>query len=217
MTYEACIKSQADKVLIATDAESIFERSLEFTKNIEMTSQKHQTGSDRVAEVAKKYPEYDIVLNIQWDEPLVNPETINQIIQSICESDENTVMCTAMTKFHSLEDVRKAHNIKVVTDSQNKALFFSRSIIPFDRTADLEALSLHLDDYKKHLWLYAYKRNFLLDYVKIPQTPLEKLESLEQLRILENGYAIQLIETQFDSIGIDTREDLEKLENILKK
>ena len=216
MTYEACVKSKADKVIIATDAESIYKRSGEFTQDIEMTSNTHKTGSDRVAEVSKRYPEYNIVLNIQWDEPLVDPKTINQIIEGITKSDTDTVMCTAKTRFNSLEEVRKAHNVKVVSDSSGKALYFSRSIIPLDRTADLEALSLNIDNYRKHLGLYAYKRDFLLKYVQIPQTTLEKLESLEQLRILENGYKIQLIETDFDSIGIDTKEDLEELENILK-
>ncbi len=217
MTYENCIKSKADKVIIATDDEKIVKRAKQFTDNVVLTSKNHKTGSDRVAEVAEKYPEYNIVLNIQWDEPLVDPKTINQIIDWIINSDENTVMCTAKTKFKSLEEVRKPHNVKVITDKNNMALYFSRSIIPFDRTADLEELSLNLDDYRKHLWLYAYKRDFLLEYVKMEQTFAEKLESLEQLRILENWYKIKLIETKFDSIWIDTKEDLEKLELILKK
>ncbi|PID83980.1 3-deoxy-manno-octulosonate cytidylyltransferase [Candidatus Gracilibacteria bacterium] len=215
MTYKACIQSKADKVIIATDDEQILNRAKKFTDNVEMTSKKHKTGSDRVAEVAEKYPEYDIVLNIQGDEPLVDVNTINEIIDGIIESDENTVMCTAKTKFKSLEEVRKPHNVKVLTDKNNMALYFSRSIIPFDRTANIEELSLSLDDYRKHLGLYAYKRDFLLKYVKMEQTFAEKMESLEQLRILENGYKIKLIETNFDSIGIDTKEDLEKLENII--
>ncbi len=215
MTYKACIQSKADKVIIATDDEQILNRAKKFTDNVEMTSKKHKTWSDRVAEVAEKYPEYDIVLNIQWDEPLVDVNTINEIIDGIIESDENTVMCTAKTKFKSLEEVRKPHNVKVLTDKNNMALYFSRSIIPFDRTANIEELSLSLDDYRKHLWLYAYKRDFLLKYVKMEQTFAEKMESLEQLRILENWYKIKLIETNFDSIWIDTKEDLEKLENII--
>lgn len=217
MTYEACTLSQADKVVIATDADSIYDRSKTFTQDVEMTSTQHKTWSDRVAEVAEKFPEYDLILNIQGDEPLVDPNTINQIIEGIRSSDSHTVMCTAKTKFHSLEEVRKAHNVKVVTDTLWNALYFSRSIIPFDRNADLEASSLNIETYRKHLWLYAYKRDFLLEYVNMPQTHLEKLESLEQLRILENGFKIKLIETEHDSIGIDTKEDLEKLENILKK
>ena len=217
MTYEACLKSKADKVIIATDDESIVKRTKQFTDNVVLTSKNHKTWSDRVAEVAEKFPEYNIVLNIQWDEPLVDANTINQIINWISNSDENTVMCTAKTKFKSLEEVRKPHNVKVVTDKNNIALYFSRSIIPFDRTANLEEFSLKLEDYRKHLWLYAYKRDFLLEYVKMYQTFSEKMESLEQLRILENWYKVKLIETEFDSIGIDTKEDLEKLELILKK
>lgn len=217
MTYEACIKSKADNVIIATDAESIVNRTKMFTTDVELTSDKHNTWSDRVAEVALKYPEYDIVLNIQWDEPLVDPETINEIIDWIVNSDENTVMCTACTKFKDIQEVTKPHNVKVVLDKNNFALYFSRSIIPFDRTANLEEYSLKIEDYNKHLWLYAYKRDFLLEYVKMPQTFAEKMESLEQLRILENWYKIKLIETNFDSIGIDTKEDLERLELILKK
>jgi len=215
MTYQACIQSQADKVIIATDAKSIYERSKKFTADVEMTFEKHKTGSDRVAEVAQRYPEYDIVLNIQWDEPLVDVHTINEIINWITKSDAGTVMCTAKTKFHSLEEVRKPHNVKVITDAHGMALYFSRSVIPFDRVANIDELSLKLENYHKHLGLYAYKRDFLLKYVTMNQSFAEKMESLEQLRILENGYKIKVIETDFDSIGIDTKEDLEKLEKIL--
>ena len=217
MTYEACIKSKADKVIIATDSETIVSRTKKFTNDVEITSSHHKTWSDRVAEISERYPEYDIVLNIQWDEPLVDPETINEIIDWIVLSDDKTVMCTARTKFKSIEEVRKPHNVKVISDKNNMALYFSRNIIPFDRTADIEEYSLKLEDYRKHLWLYAYKRDFLLEYVKMDQTFAEKMESLEQLRILENWYKIKLIETNFDSIWIDTKEDLEKLELILKK
>ncbi len=217
MTYEACLKSKADKVIIATDAQSIVDRTKQFTDDVEMTSDQHKTWSDRVAEVSQKYPEYDIVLNIQWDEPLVDQHTINEIIDGIVNGCEKTVMCTAKTKFKSLEEVRKPHNVKVITDKKWMALYFSRSIIPLDRAANIDELSLKLDDYRKHLGLYAYKREFLLEYVKMDQTFAEKMESLEQLRILENWYKIKLIETEFDSIGIDTKEDLEKLELILNK
>jgi len=217
MTYEACIKSKADKVIIATDDKLIVDRAKKFTTDVELTSDKHKTWSDRVAEVSERYKEYNIVLNIQWDEPLVDLKTINEIIDWIKNSDENTVMCTAQTMFKSLEEVRKPHNVKVISDKNGKALYFSRSIIPFDRTANIEEYSLKLKDYRKHLWLYAYKRDFLLEYVKMEQTFAEKMESLEQLRILENWYKIKLIETNFDSIWIDTKEDLEKLELIIKK
>ena len=196
MTYESCLKSKADKVIIATDDQSIIDRTKQFTNDVELTSNKHNTWSDRVAEVAEKYPKYDIVLNIQWDEPLVDAETINEIINWIVNSDSNTVMCTAKTKFKSLEEVRKPHNVKVITDKNWIALYFSRSIIPFDRTANIEEYSLKLEDYRKHLWLYAFKRDFLLEYVTMPQTFAEKMESLEQLRILENGYKIKLIELE---------------------
>lgn len=217
MTYEACLKTKADKVIIATDDEKIVWRAKQFTQDVVMTSTNHKTWSDRVAEVAQMYPEYNIVLNIQWDEPLVDAKTINEIIDGIINSDEQTVMCTAKTKFKDIQEVIKPHNVKVITDKNCYALYFSRSIIPFDRTANIEELSLNINDYRKHLWLYAYKRDFLLNYVKMEQTFAEKMESLEQLRILENGYKIKLIETSFDSIWIDTKEDLEKLELILKR
>lgn len=216
MTYEACLKSKADKVLIATDDDKIINRCNQFTSDIVMTSNNHNTWSDRVAEVASMFPEYDIVLNIQWDEPLVDAETINEIIDGIINSDEATVMCTANTHFKSLEEVRKPHNVKLITDKNWMALYFSRNVIPFDRTANIEEYSLKLENYKKHLWLYAYKREFLLKYVQMDQTFSEKMESLEQLRILENWYKIKIIKTNFDSIWIDTKEDLEKLELILK-
>ena len=217
MTYESCLKSKANKVIIATDNESIVTRTKQFTNDVILTSTSHKTWSDRVAEVSEKYSEYNIVLNIQWDEPLVDAETIDEIINWIINSDENTVMCTAKTKFKSLEEVRKPHNVKVLTDKNWIALYFSRSVIPFDRSANIEEYSLKLENYRKHLGLYAYKREFLLKYVKMDQTFAEKMESLEQLRILENWYKIKLIETEFDSIWIDTKEDLERLELILKK
>jgi len=217
MTYEACLKSKANKVIIATDDESIISRTKQFTSDVLLTSKNHKTWSDRVAEVSEKHPEYNIVLNIQWDEPLVDSETINEIIDWIVNSDEKTVMCTAQTTFKSLEEVKKPHNVKVVTDKNWIALYFSRSIIPFDRSSNLTNIDLDLKNYKKHLGLYAYKRSFLFKYVKMKQTFAEKMESLEQLRILENWYKIKLIETKFDSIGIDTKEDLEKLELILNK
>lgn len=216
MTYEKCIKSKADKVIIATDDQRIIDRANHFTQNVEMTSLDHKTWSDRVAEVAAKHPEYDIVLNIQWDEPLVSPETINNIIDWILEADDNAVMCTAMASFDNIDDVNRPHNVNVVVDKNNYALYFSRSIIPFDRSANLKWLDLSLINYKKHLGLYAYKRDFLLEYVKMDQTILEKLESLEQLRILENGYKVKMVSTSHDSIGIDTPEDIEKLENFIK-
>ena len=216
MTYEACIKSKADKVIIATDSELILNRAKQFTEDVELTSSNHKTWSDRVAEVAERYPEYNIVLNIQWDEPLVNPKTIDEIIDWIINSDEKIVMCTAKTKFKDIQEVLKPHNVKVITDKKGLALYFSRSVIPFDRNANLEELSLKVENYRKHLGLYAYKRDFLLKYVKMEQTFAEKMESLEQLRILENWYKIKVVETEFDSIWIDTKEDLERLEEILQ-
>ena len=215
MTYESCLKTKADKVIIATDSELIVNKAKQFTDNVILTSDKHKTWSDRVAEVASKYPEYNIILNIQGDEPLVNPNTINKIIDWIINSDEKIVMCTANTIFKNIEEVKKPHNVKVITDKNNNAIYFSRSIIPFDREANLRWKELNIKDYKKHLWLYAYKRDFLLKYVNMEQTFLEKIESLEQLRILENWYKIKIIETEFDSIWIDTKEDLEKLELFL--
>lgn len=217
MTYEACLKTKADKVIIATDDERIVSRAKKFTNDVVMTSKEHNTWSDRVAEVAQMYPEYDIVLNVQWDEPLVDTKTINEIIDWIINSTSDTVMCTACTKFYELDEVTKPHNVKVVLDNNNMALYFSRSVIPFDRNANIKNLDLNLNDYNKHLWLYAYKREFLLKYVQMPQTFAEKMESLEQLRILENWFKIKLIKTNFDSIWIDTPQDLEKLELILKK
>ncbi len=217
MTYEACLKAEADKVIIATDSEKIVERAKQFTDDVELTSPNHKTWSDRVAEVAERYPKYDIVLNIQWDEPLVDVNTINEIIDGIINSDENVVMCTAMTKFKEIEEVKKPHNVKVITDKNGLALYFSRNIIPFDRDFSLwKKEELDLWNYRKHLGLYAYKREFLLKYVEMEQTFAEKMESLEQLRILENWYKIKVIETFYDSIWIDTKEDLEKLEKILK-
>jgi 3-deoxy-manno-octulosonate cytidylyltransferase (CMP-KDO synthetase) len=211
MTYKLCIKSKADKVLIATDDTKIFLRAKKFTKDVIMTSKNHKTWTDRVAEVAKKFKEYKIILIIQWDEPLINVKVINNLIDNIVNSDKKIVMSTVVTNFKSINDLKDSNIVKVVIDKNNNALYFSRSIIPYNRNAQL-----NLKNYLKHLWLYAYKRDFLLKYTKMKQTYMEKLEKLEQLRILENGYKINIIKTSLDGLWINTKEDLDKLEKILK-
>ncbi len=216
MTYKHCIKSKADKVFIATDDTKIFLRAKKFTKDVIMTSKNHKTWTDRVAEVAKKFKEYKIILIIQWDEPLINVKVINNLIDNIVNSNKEIVMCTVVTNFKSINDLKDPNIVKVVIDKNNNALYFSRSIIPYDITSQLNWWKLNLKNYLKHLWLYAYKRDFLLKYTKMKQTSIEKLEKLEQLRILENGYKINVTKTSFDGIWINTKEDLDKLEKILK-
>ncbi|MFA5917689.1 MAG: 3-deoxy-manno-octulosonate cytidylyltransferase [Candidatus Gracilibacteria bacterium] len=216
MAYENCIKSKVDKVLIATDHEKIYKRAESFTSDVIMTSHKHTTGSDRVAEVAKMYPDYKIIINVQGDEPLISHTTINSLINSLIHSTAETVMCTVSTKFNSIEELKKADNVKVISDINNNAIYFSRNVIPYNKDIYTEPYNINIDNYRKHLGIYAYKRDFLLKYVQMKQTSLEKTESLEQLRIIENGYKIGIIQIENGGIGIDTQEDLDAIELILQ-
>jgi 3-deoxy-manno-octulosonate cytidylyltransferase (CMP-KDO synthetase) len=211
MTYEQCIKTNADKVVIATDNQEIFDRAKLFTQDVVMTDINHPSGTDRVAEVASSMSEYDYIVNVQGDEPLIEPDSINKIIDAITK-DSKAVSYSAMTPFISLGEVQNPNNVKVVVDKNNHALYFSRSIIPFNR--NINKNSTHQLGYK-HLGLYAYKRDFLLKYTKLGPSNLSIVESLEQLRVLEHGYTMGMIEIQEDSIGIDEKEDIERLEKIL--
>ncbi len=215
MTYENSLLSCADKVIVATDHELIFNKAKEKAIEVEMTKDLHRSGSDRVAEVAANHTQYDIILNVQGDEPFIDPKNIDLIINTIKNSNKNIVAVTAMCAFKEERQIFNPSNVKVITNKNNEAVYFSRSVIPYDRSYDKNNKPLDIADYKKHLGIYAYKRDFLFKYVNLPQGFLEKKESLEQLRIIENNYKIKVVEIDDDSIGVDTQDDVEKVENIL--
>ena len=187
-----------------------------------MTSDKHQSGSDRIAEVAETLPENSIIVNVQGDEPLISPVTIEKAIEAIL-NDETADMSTTCEPIHEIKDVLSSDVVKVVTDENGFALYFSRSPIPFPREAvkkfdSLENALLNdknlLSSFRKHTGLYVYRREFLLKYTKLKQTNLEKTEMLEQLRALENGAKIRVVEVFENSIGVDTNEDFKRVRNI---
>jgi len=209
--YEQSKKAKSlDFLLVATDDERILSAVEEFGGACMMTSDKHPTGTDRLAEVALKYADFDIIVNIQGDEPLIDPDTIDQVANKLIIADNaDVVMASAMTEISEI-DAEDPNIVKVVTDLSGLALYFSRSKIPYPRDNNSGR-------FLKHIGLYAYKRDFLLAYAKMPSTCLENSEKLEQLRVLENGYKIAMAEIEDDiSIGVDTVEDLQRAEMLFR-
>ena len=209
--YEQSKKAKSlDFLLVATDDERILSAVEKFGGACMMTSDKHPTGTDRLAEVALKYADFDIIVNIQGDEPLIDPDTIDQVANKLIIADNaDVVMASAMTEISEI-DAEDPNIVKVVTDLSGLALYFSRSKIPYPRDNNSGR-------FLKHIGLYAYKRDFLLAYAKMPSTCLENSEKLEQLRVLENGYKIAMAEIEDDiSIGVDTVEDLQRAEMLFR-
>ena len=172
-----------------------------------MTAKDHANGTDRLAEVAKKYTDMDIIINVQGDEPLIEPQIIDALAAAFIEDPELN-MATIMTPIEEAEK-ENPNNVKVVTDRNGYALYFSRSLMPYPR------VNTGVQVYK-HIGIYAYKREFLLQYAAMESTPLENTESLEQLRALENGYKIKVLKSNFKFVGVDTQEDLLKVNEIYK-
>ena len=188
------------RIIVATDDRRIYDAVVGFGAEAWMTSPDHQTGTDRLAEVAHSLPEAELILNVQGDEPLIPPEALDALVAAF-DGRPDLPMATLMTPLASGEADNPAA-VKVVASLDGHALYFSRSQIPYPRHQDATYRAF------KHIGVYAYQRDFLLQYAALPRTPLEKAESLEQLRALEHGYRIRVIETPFQSIGVDTPEDL---------
>jgi 3-deoxy-manno-octulosonate cytidylyltransferase (CMP-KDO synthetase) len=206
--YEQVKKAKKiDEVVIATDHKDIMKRVEQFGGTAVMTRQDHESGSDRIAEVAEKV-DGDIFLNVQGDEPLIHPELIDEIINLSKENPQHVI--TAKTKLESVEEVNNPNVVKVVTSSNNDALYFSRSPIPYKRNE----ISIN---YFKHLGIYCYPKGILKSYVGLPKSMLEKAESLEQLRLLENGYKLKVLKTSYDAVGVDTPEDIKKVESLMEE
>lgn len=208
--YErACLAKRPSQVIVATDHELVVQAVKNFGGQVLLTSPDHPTGTDRLAEVARAYPEVDIVINVQGDEPLIAPDVIDQLASAF-DDDPSLAMATLATVMKETE-YDNPSAVKVVTDLYGHALYFSRSRIPFPRTKVAE-----LPVYK-HIGIYAYRRDFLLTYAALQPTPLERTESLEQLRALEHGYRLKVLLTDFQSVGVDTPEDLELVNQLLTK
>lgn len=215
-----------DRVIVATDDERIFNAVNEVGGEAVMTSSDHNSGSDRIAEVAKNLPEYSIIVNVQGDEPLISPDTIDAAVNGLIydpEADISTI-CEPITSLW--DEVLNFNVVKVVTSENGYALYFSRSPMPFPREASLrhggpnEAIEAEpelLANFRKHIGLYVYRREYLLEFTKLAQTRLEKLEMLEQLRALESGAKIKVVEAAANSIGVDTAEDFERVKKILEE
>jgi 3-deoxy-manno-octulosonate cytidylyltransferase (CMP-KDO synthetase) len=212
--YEQVFKVLND-VYVATDDQRIFEHVQDFGGNVIMTSEQHKSGTDRCYEAFTKLPkQFDVVINVQGDEPFIQPEQI--IALQNCFEDVSTDIATLAKVFianDGFETLQNPNSPKLIVNKRDEAMYFSRSVIPFVRGAEINNwLSNH--SYLKHVGIYAYRANILAEITQLEQTPLEIAESLEQLRWLENGYRIKVGYTDVETIGIDTPEDLEKVKTL---
>jgi len=200
-----------DDLIIACDDERVASVAKEFGANIVLTAKGHLSGTDRISEVVNPI-DVKIVINIQADEPLINPIMIDNVAQALLD-DQTLAMATLMKKIEDPSDLSDPHIVKVVVDKNNFALYFSRAAIPF------RAQNSQIDYpvYYKHIGLYGYTKDFLFTYKNLSLSNLERTECLEQLRVLEEGFRIKVIETKYDTQGVDTPQDLEKVREILAK
>ena len=209
--YERVAKAQAlPYVAVATDDERIFAAVKNFGGNVVMTATTHRSGTDRISEAVQSLnlSADAIVVNIQGDQPIFEPVQIDEVIQPLID-DPVVVMSTLIYKIILDEEISHPHAVKVVFDSENNALYFSRATIPYVRDKKLKT------DYYKHHGIYAYRRDFLDTFTKLPEGKLEKLEALEQLRALEYGYKIKVVITPYDSVEVDNQQELERVRRIL--
>ncbi len=204
----ASLAQRTEATVVATDDKRIETVVEAHGGHAVMTKKDHPTGTDRLAEVAEKLPDYDLIINVQGDEPLIDPDLIDSLAAAF-DDDPDLQMATVKTEIADEAEQANPNNVKVVTDKNGYALYFSRSLLPYPRH------HLGIPVYK-HIGIYAYKRDFLLKYAKLEPTPLERAESLEQLRALENGYRIKVIETTSRFVGVDTEEDLAEVNRIYK-
>lgn len=208
-TYQNVVETGLfDEVFVATDSEIIFEEINKIGGNAVMTGE-HETGSDRIAEAVRDI-ECDIVVNVQGDEPFLKTEPLKQLISAFNDDlEERISLASLKIQLKNKEEIENPNNVKVITDNDGFALYFSRSVIPFPR-------EIHPDvAYFKHIGVYAFRKNALLNFAQLPMKPLEISEKIECIRYLEYGMKIKMIETDFVGVGIDVPEDLEKARAIL--
>ena len=215
--YEQVAKV-VERVVVATDDERIYNAVIGFGGEAVMTSSEHRSGTDRCAEAYKRVScEADIVINVQGDEPFIAPEQIERLVE--CFGKEQVDIATLVKPFKAedgIEALENPNSPKVVINDEGEAIYFSRSVIPYLRGVERNEWLLHHTFYK-HIGIYAFRAEVLSEVANLPQTPLEKGESLEQLRWLESGYKIGVGITDIETIGIDTPEDLERAEKFIQK
>jgi len=207
--YErTCGARSVDEVFVATDDERIFDAVEMFGGKAIMTSSEHTCGTDRLAQSASilNLEDDDLVLNIQGDEPLIRPEMIEDLIA--CFDDPGVLMGTLKKRIEDVEELANPNVVKVITDVNDYAIYFSRFCLPYERDGKG-------GDHYKHIGVYGYRKKFLLKFSEMPKSSLEQAESLEQLRVIENGYKIKVRETKYNSKGVDTPEQLKDIERSL--
>lgn len=199
------------EVIVATDDRRIYDVAKRFCR-VEMTSPDHPSGTDRIAEVVQRI-DADAAINIQGDEPLIEPEVINTVARAL----ENAPLSTAATRIKEPSELENSNVVKVVVNSAGRALYFSRRTIPYVRDAASASVAEQLAAFPflKHLGIYGYRREALLRLVKLPVSPLEQAEKLEQLRALENGISIAVVRVSYDSLGVDRPEDVARAERMM--
>jgi 3-deoxy-manno-octulosonate cytidylyltransferase (CMP-KDO synthetase) len=209
--YEGALQAESvSYVAVATDDERIFEKVKSFGGNVVMTSARHKSGTDRVAEAVSglDLDDSDIVVNVQGDQPLFVSSQIDEVAGPLLD-DPTVNFCTLIYKIQKEEEIYHPNAVKVVFDKDNFALYFSRATIPYDRDGKDEI------PYYKHHGIYAYRKSFLVTFTALEQGCLERIEALEQLRALEHGYKIKVVETLHDSVEVDTPEELERVKRII--
>ena len=216
--YEKACLSGASKVVIATDHQKVFDAVKSFTNDVLMTREDHQSGTERLAEVIDllKLDAETVVVNVQGDEPLLASENVSQVATLL--NNSSAPMATLSVAIEEQDEVFNPNAVKVVSDINKNALYFSRASIPFDRSAMLNNDSvLDITPFQRHVGIYAYRAGFIKQYIELSVSPLEVLESLEQLRVLYHGYAIKIEQAKVTPhAGVDTAEDLEKVIAYLK-
>jgi len=209
--WERCQRAKKlDTVIIATDDMRIARAAFDWGAEVAMTSPLHQSGTDRIAEVARKTKRFDFIINIQGDEPLLDPALIDRIVKEL-RSNRKIDIVTAAHPFENAAEASSPHQVKVIVDLDGNALYFSRYAIPFPRNRSAPI------KYLRHPGIYGFRRKALLDFVKWKPTPLERAESLEQLRALENGVKVHVLVTKHGSPGVDTPADAKALEQKLAR
>jgi 3-deoxy-manno-octulosonate cytidylyltransferase (CMP-KDO synthetase) len=212
--YNQATYSASDEVIVATDDKRIYDHVRSFNGNVILTSVNHPSGTDRCAEIAVNYDENDIIINVQGDEPFIDPSQINELIDFMKDNSliEIGTQCRVIKEQLQITD---PNIVKLVKDSNNKCLYFSRSVIPFIRGTEVNQWGQEFD-YLQHVGIYAFKKKTLMNLKDLPVGTLEKVESLEQLRWLEAGFPIYAALTTHQSIGIDTPEDVERAQLLFK-
>ncbi len=212
--YDKAVQSGATRVIVATDHQKIADVVKAFNGEVMMTSESHESGTERLAEVVDRLhiPDDVIVVNVQGDEPLLPPENVNQVAKLL--ENSTAPMATLSVSIDDIEEALNPNAVKVVSDANNNALYFSRATIPYDRDRFLNKRAIKEigDFYQRHIGIYAYRAGFIKEYINLTPSPIEKIEALEQLRVLYHGKTIKVDEAIIKPLpGVDTPDDLAKI------